>query len=138
MAIGFTLPKYYVFLEVVPDTKQGIMIMKQNSTQRYNLFLTVFLWLNIFVTSLKLVEDVRNLLKWDSAIPYIIGSIFAVCVVWIGFFLLLKLRKSGFYMVVVGMLLNMAIAYAKYCHDIAGVDVNTLYGHTADRLIVLP
>ena len=80
-----------------------------------NSWFNAILWLNIAFSGLGLIMNLINLMKEDNGFDlYALGSICTVCVAIAGFYWLLKAEKVGFYLLVVGCLINAIIAYIQY------------------------
>ena len=57
---------------------------------------------------------------------YALGSICTVCVAIAGFYRPLKAQKVGFYLFVIGCLMNAILAYVQYC-NISVEEYGTMY-----------
>ena len=80
-----------------------------------NSWFNAILWLNLAFSGLGLIMNLINLMKGDNAFDlYVIGSNCAVCIAIAGFFWLLKAEKVGFYLLVLGCLINAVLAYIQY------------------------
>lgn len=58
--------------------------------------------------------------------PISVEAACAVCIAIAGFYLLLKAEKVGFYLLIVGCLINAVLAYVQYC-NINVDDYGTMY-----------
>ena len=68
-----------------------------------------------------------NLIKGNNGFDiYAFGSTCAVCIAIAGFYLLLKAEKVGFYLLIVGCLINAVLAYVQFC-NINVDDYGTMY-----------
>ena len=85
------------------------------------------LLLNIAFSGVGLIITLRNLIKGGNGFDlYTLGSTCTVCVAIAGFYWLLKAEKVGFYLLVIGCLINAIIAYIQYC-NINVDDYGTMY-----------
>ena len=92
-----------------------------------NSWFNAILWLNIAFSGLGLIMNLINLMKGDNGFDlYTFGSTCTVCVAIAGFYWLLKAEKVGFYLLVIGCLINAIIAYIQYC-NISVDDYGTMY-----------
>ena len=87
-----------------------------------NSWFNAILWLNIAFSGVGLIMSLINLIKGDNGFDiYAFGSTCAVCIAIAGFYLLLKAEKVGFYLLIVGCLINV-----QYC-NINVDDYGTMY-----------
>ena len=92
-----------------------------------NSWFNAILWLNIAFSGLGLIMNLINLMKGDNGfVLYALGSTCAVCIAIAGFFWLLKAEKVGFYLLVLGCLINAVLAYIQYS-NITIDDYGTMY-----------
>ena len=92
-----------------------------------NSWFNAILWLNIAFSGVGLIMSLINLIKGDNGFDiYAFGSTCAVCIAIAGFYLLLKAEKVGFYLLIVGCLINAVLAYVQYC-NINVDDYGTMY-----------
>lgn len=92
-----------------------------------NSWFNAILWLNLAFSGLGLIMNLINIMKGDNAFDlYVIGSNCAVCIAIAGFFWLLKAEKVGFYLLVLGCLINAVLAYIQYS-NITIDDYGTMY-----------
>lgn len=92
-----------------------------------NSWFNAILWLNIAFSGLGLIMNLINLMKGDNGFDlYALGSTCAVCIAIAGFYWLLKAEKVGFYLLVLGCLINAVLAYIQYS-NITIDDYGTMY-----------
>lgn len=92
-----------------------------------NSWFNAILWLNIAFSGVGLIMSLINLIKGDNGFDiYAFGSTCAVYIAIAGFYLLLKAEKVGFYLLIVGCLINAVLAYVQYC-NINVDDYGTMY-----------
>lgn len=92
-----------------------------------NSWFNAILWLNLAFSGLELIMNLINLMKGDNGFDlYALGSTCAVCIAIAGFFWLLKAEKVGFYLLVLGCLINAVLAYIQYS-NITIDDYGTMY-----------
>lgn len=92
-----------------------------------NSWFNAILWLNIAFSGVGLIMSLVNLIKGDNGFDiYALGSTCAVCIAIAGFYLLLKAEKVGFYLLIVGCLINAVLAYVQYC-NISVEEYGTMY-----------
>ena len=92
-----------------------------------NSWFNAILWLNIAFSGLGLIMNLINRMKGDNGFDlYALGSTCAVCIAIAGFYLLLKAEKVGFYLLVLGCLINAVLAYIQYS-NITIDDYGTMY-----------
>lgn len=92
-----------------------------------NSWFNAILWLNIAFSIAGLIMSLINLIKGDNGFDiYALGSTCAVCIAIAGFYLLLKAEKVGFYLLIVGCLINAVLAYVQYC-NISVEEYGTMY-----------
>lgn len=101
--------------------------MELKNGNSLNSWFNAILWLNIAFSGLGLIMNLINLMKGDNGFDlYAFGSTCTVCVAIAGFYWLLKAEKVGFYLLVIGCLINAIIAYIQYC-NISVDDYGTMY-----------
>lgn len=82
-----------------------------------NSWFNAILWLNLVVSCLGLLGLFVNMMKGDNVFDiFTLINACAVCVAIAGFYWLLKAEKKGFYLFVIGCLLNATIAYIQFCY----------------------
>ena len=90
-------------------------------------WVNAILWLNIAFSGLGMITNLITLKKGGNGFDlYTLGSTCTVCVAIAGFYWLLKAEKVGFYLLVIGCLINAIIAYIQYCNIIVD-DYGTMY-----------
>lgn len=101
----------------MPDTDKGENNMELKNGNGLNSWFNAILWLNIAFSGVGLIMDFISLMRGDNVFDlYVLGSTCAVCIAIAGFYWLLKAEKFGFYLIIVGCLINAVLAYVQYCN----------------------
>lgn len=101
--------------------------MELKNSNGLNSWFNAILWLNIAFSSLGLLLHLIGIMKGSNESSlYALGSICTVCVAIVGLYWLLKAEKVGFYLFVIGCLMNAILAYVQYC-NISVEEYGTMY-----------
>ncbi len=96
---------------------QGNQAIRPESGQVLNSFLIAILWIKLAFTSLGILGQLWEFIKdADSIDPVMVtGIVLAICAV-LGVYLLLKVEKTGFYLIVAADIAIAILSYYRYTH----------------------